>query len=347
MERRDERERTLLAAALGTLLLAGALRAFFSDAYNANLNALGLGPTAALPLLLLLPALAPARWERGLLLGGGAVLAVGRVALPFVPGGNPHLLVAALASTAGVAFLAALLAKTRDGAIVGAGLALGYALDVALLAYGRSADPLSTTNGAILGALAGVLLVMSAATARAGEPTGAEPRARGAALALGGWLFLEAAILGNPFGVARWNEVDATPVLLAALAGLALGAWLAFRTRSAAWLLALNALGMLGVLDHALLHTRVVAASVLVAQVAATVDLVVALESLAGAPTTRILRAVGLGAGVMVALQFVQVFALVFAYVPASALWHGAEHFVAPVAFLLLALGARLAFGRF
>lgn len=344
MDRRDA-ERALLASALGILLLAGALRAFFSDTYNANLNALGLGPTAALPLLLLLPALARPRWERALLLGGGALLAIGRVALPFVPAGNAHLLVAALASVAGVAFLAALLSRTREGALVAAGFALGFALDVALLAYGRSADPLTTPSGALLAGVAGALLLYGVASLREAPPSEA-PGARGAALALGGWLFLESAILGNPFGVARWNEVDVAPLLPATLVGLALGAILSRRAWSGGTLVALNALGLLAILDHALLHTRVVAASVFVAQIVATVDLAVALRSLAAAPTTRILRAFGLGAGLMVALHFVQVFAFVFAYVPASALWRGAERFVAPVAFLLLALGARLGLAR-
>lgn len=343
MKRDPDAERALLAAALAALLFAGALRAFVSAVYYYNLNTLGLNATAALPLLLLAPALAWRGAARGALLGGAAVLALGRAALPWVGGGLGYLVLAGLAATAGIAFVPALLARTRAPYAVGAGLALGFALDVALLATGRSADPLAERLGGLFALLLGAMLLLFALGLP--EPAPATPaRRRGILpLALGAWLFLESAILGNPYGIARWNEAGAPITVLAALGGLAVGALAAPRLRSGAALAVVNVVALLAIFDHTQLHSPLVPLSVLLAQAALVVDLVALLDALAPQGFVASARAFGLGAGVMVLLHFLQMFAFLFAYVPGKTLWKGAEHVVAPVALLLVAGGALLA----
>jgi hypothetical protein len=164
------------AALLATMLCAGALRAFVSGVYNGNLNALGLTWTAALPLLLVLP-VALRGEARPWLRAGAVALAVGRIALPWVPAGNAYLVVSGLAALAALVTLAALLSGADT--LVACGIVAGFAADVALVAWGRSWD--ATLASPVLVAPLAVLLVALAWPLRP-APAGEAPRPRFAAL---------------------------------------------------------------------------------------------------------------------------------------------------------------------
>ncbi len=340
MEPQPPSWRAPLAAALATLLFAGALRAFLSGVYNYNLNELGLNATALLPLMLLAPALLRGAGERALP-AAALALALARLATPWAPG----ILGVALSGVACVAALVALAAllPRAGGPALAAGMALGWAADVAVVAWGRSWDWTLPRAGGLFLLPAGALLVVLAWRPGPALPEG--PRRRGLApWGLGAWLFLETAIVANPFGLARWDEVDARLAVLGVAVGLLAGAWLALREWSRAALLVLNALALLFALDHGLLHSPLVPLGALVAQVALVVDAAVVLAPLGS--FTAAARAFGLGAGVMVLLQFLLIFAFTFAYVPLSGAWHGLERFLPALAVLLVAAAALVAVPR-
>jgi endonuclease/exonuclease/phosphatase family metal-dependent hydrolase len=198
--------------------------------------------------------------------------------------------------------------------------------------------------GGVLVLLAGVALVALAWRMPVPPETVPAPRRRGIApLGLGAWLFLETAILANPFGLARWDGADARLAVVACVAGLLAGAWLATHGMGRGALLGLNAAALLFALDHGLVHSPLAPLGALVAQAALVADAAAFLAPLG--TFTASARAFGLGAGVMMLLHFLLIFAFTFAYVPLSGAWHGLERFL-PALGVLLAAAAALVVGR-
>lgn len=353
-------DRLLLIAFLATFLFAGALRSFFATVYYQNLATLELNVTAAYTLLLLAgPAVllvAPALAARPgtLVLAGVALLGGARMLMPFAAGTAAYLPLAGIAAAAYLVALPALVHAARRGGeaapnLVAAGLVLGIALDVALVWWGRSADPTLATMGLLLVVPAAAVAVLAGLQLAPREATPAPPRVRTAApwlaaAGLGAILFLQNAYLA-PFTLARWNDAPVTLIAPAAILGLALGAWrLARGGPWPGWLLpTVNALGLAAVLDIAFVHSPVLPALVLALQAALALNAGVLLAKVATAPALQAMRAFTLAGFVVVVLHFLAVFTFVFHYVPLSGAWRGQEDTLLVAAFALAAAPALLA----
>lgn len=323
-------DRVALLLLLTTFLFVGTLRQFLSAVYYHNLAALELNATALYALLLLAPALffvpALARRPRAIFVAGAACLCIGRTLLPFARGTTLLLPLAGIASAGWLLLLGGLLPLLRreNFAYAAAGLALGWALDVALLWYGDSADPLAGTSGLLLigpSALLALLLA-NASRAQAPPPTLATRTPWLAGLGLGAWLFFENVVLSNPYGTARWNGVAPDLLAGAALIGLIGGALLATLVRS--WprgvVLGLQAFVALTILDHAWLHTPLLPLLVVAAQATLVVDLALLVGRLS---CDRAGRALVAGAAFTLLAHFAFAFTFLFDFVPLSSLWEG------------------------
>ena len=318
-------DRLALLLALSTFLFVGGLRAFLSGVYYDNLVALELGPSALwslallAPVLFLLPPLA--RAHRAVLLASALALALARVALPFARGTPFGVPLAGAAAASWLLLLGALVPLLRPThlAPAAAGIAVGWALDVALVWWGDSADPTQPLRGLLLVLPTALLLAWTAWTLARGEMR-AEPRAGGwaAGAALGVWLFVQHTLAANPYGAARWNELAPRATALASVAGLLIGALLVVRVPRwpRAALVALHALALLALVDHSLLHSPALPLLLALLQVALVVDLALLLPRL----TPRALALAGL---VALLLHFVYAFTFLFAFVPLGALWEG------------------------
>ena len=333
---RDD-DRTPLLFALATFLFVGALRSFLSAVYYDNLVALELGPSALWSLALLAPVAflipALARRPRATLIAAAVALALSRALLAPTRGTDAHLPLAATAAAAWTILLGAALplARVRPAAAA-AGVAMGWALDAALLWWADSADPSATLRGLILVVPAGAMLVWLAFAAQRGDAADAR-RPRGdvtiAAVGLGVWLFLMNTLAANPYGAARWNEVAPTATAAASLVGLLGGALLVARGLAARRpvLLALHAGALLALIDHALLHSRAFPLLLAILAAALVADLALLLPRV----TPRALALAGL---VALVLHFLYAFTYLFAFVPLGDLWEGQ----APALYLVAAL---------
>lgn len=336
-------DRLALLLALSTFLFVGALRAFLSAVYYDNLVALELGPSALWSLALLAPAVllvpALARANRALLLATALTLALSRSLLALTRGSDLHLPLAALGVAAWMLLVGALapLLRASHLAPAAAGIAIGWALDVALVGWGDSSDPTQTMAGLALVIPTALLLAWTAWTHARGEMR-ADERPGGwlAAAALGVWLFLENTLAANPYGAARWNGLEPTATAAASVAGLLVGALLVVRVH--AWgrgaLAALHLLALLAILDHALLHSAAFPLLLAILQATLVVDLALLLPRVAP-------RALVLTGLVALALHFLYAFTFLFAFVPGGDLWEGQAptlYALAGVALALLAL---------
>ncbi|TKK89132.1 endonuclease [Herbidospora galbida] len=218
--------RPVAAVTLGLLLLMDAVRVLlpslitiYGRAGDTPPEQLGLFAALwfVLPLLALL---LPARWA---LLGGGAVLAVGRVVLQATDGGLPQLYVSAVSVTAGIVFLygsAQLVTRSHARLALPLGLALSPALHLSIghldLVWRDGLLPWIPT----------VLVCAAFAWAALGVTETAEPApgrlwfALGPALLLAGMYLGPSALIGN--GVTPGDRLWPSLALLAALAVLAL-----------------------------------------------------------------------------------------------------------------------------
>lgn len=354
-------ERILLLCLAATLLFVGGLRVFFTAIYYQNLTELGLNATALYSLALLAPFLflvRPVRERpRAVLLAGALGLAIGRSLLAPTRGTPLQLPLAAVATASALLLLGALVTMLRreNAPIAGAGIAIGWAIDIALRAYEDSADPTATMRGLLLLLpTAAFLVLLSAQVAREHRPGGPSARApyteEGgsgwvAGAALGAWLFLEGTILANPYGAARWNGADPAPFVVASVAGLLAGSLLALRRSiPRAPMLALHAALALALLDHALLHSRALPILILLAQATMAIDAGLLLRALA---RPRGAIALGLAGFVALLLHFAYAFTFTFAYVPLTPLWKGHEEaLILLAAIVLLAPLARRALER-
>lgn len=321
-------DRLLLLSFLSAFLFVGALRSFFASVYYHNLATLSMNATAlyALALALAPAVLLLARPPERLLLALALTLGATRASMPLVAGSALYLPVAGLAALAFLALLPALarLAPTLSAA----GIALGFALDAALVWWGRSADPTLTLSGELLVVPAALLLALAALGVREAPIEARSDRAPLppwlAAVGIGAVLAAENAFLA-PHSVARWNATSVALVAPATIGGLLLGAWLLARgTAPPRWLmLGANATLVAAVIDHAFLHTPLVPALFVGAQAALALDLAALLGSFG---SSRRPTAASFGASVtLVLLHFVAVFVWVFAYVPFGDVWKGQE----------------------
>lgn len=333
-------DRLALLLALSTLLFVGALRAFLAAVYYDNLVALELGPSALwslallAPVILLLPPVA--RATRTLLVGGALALALSRALLAPTRGTELHLPLAGIGVAAWMLMLGAIVPLLRSShlAPAAAGIAAGWALDVALVWWGDSADPTQTIRGLALVAPVGALCAWTAWSLARGEHR-ADPRPGGwlAAIALGVWLFLENTLAGNAYGAARWNGLAPSATALASVVGLLVGALLVVRVD--AWsrgaLAALHFPALLALIDHAFLHSAAFPLLLAALQVALVVDLALLLPR----ASPRALVLTGL---VALALHFVYAFTFLFAFVPLGDVWEGQAPTLYLVAGLVLAV---------
>lgn len=329
-------DRLALLLTLSTFLFVGALRAFLSAVYYDNLVALELGPSALWSLALLAPAVllvpAIARASRPLLVGAAFALAIARALLAPTRGSDLHLPLAGLAVGAWMLMLGGLVPLLRASHLgpAAAGIAAGWALDVALVWWGDSSDPTQTLAGLVLVAPAALLLAWTAWSLGRGDLR-ADSRPGGwlAATALGVWLFLQNTLAGNAYGAARWNEVDPSATATASVVGLLVGALLVVRT--SAWgrgaLAALHVVALLAIVDHAFLHTAGLPLVLAILQATLVVDLALLLPRV----SPRALVLTGL---VALVLHFLYAFTFLFAFVPLGELWEGK----APALYLLAGL---------
>lgn len=345
-------ERILLLTLLATFLFVGGSRIFLSSVYYQNLSDLGLNATALYALLLLAPVvfLIPGvrAQPRATLILAALGLGLGRALLAPTRGTAIHLALAGLAAASFLVLLGALLSmiRRRDAPLVAAGLVLGWALDIAIVTQGDSADPTSGLRGLLLVLPIGALVALTAIQLPARAPTVQKTRTAWAAGAgLGVWLFLENTILGNPYGLARWNETAPALASAASLAGLIAGALLALRSPlPRAWLLALHAGLALALLDHSFLHSPLLPLFLFVGQAAMTIDAAFLVRALVGPRAGIALVLTGL---VSLVHHFVFAFTYQFAYVPLGSLWEGrAPMLIAFAALVLLGVVARQGWER-
>ncbi len=349
---------TLVVAFAGTLLFAGALRGFFSAVYYHNLTSLGLNATALYALLLAAPFLyfLPVRalGSRSAFFGLSGVLVAARVAMGFAAGSSSYLPLAGLACAAYLMLLPHIISgpARHAGALAALGVALGWALDAALLVATRSADPLALREGAAPVAVLGILLFLVALGWKEVAPvtTRSVPRRGAAVLAgvgFGAWLFLEHAAFASPWTLARWNGIPIAPLAAGTVVGLVAAGALALRGRalSRGVLFALNALALAAVLDHALVHSPALPLLVAVAQVALVLDLFVIFRTLDPLGVRAAGRALAWGSFAALLLHFGFAFSFTFAYVPLSGIWHGAERWLFLLALGLVAAGALMSLG--
>ncbi|GLX92211.1 hypothetical protein Hesp01_01610 [Herbidospora sp. NBRC 101105] len=218
--------RPVAAVTLGLLLFMDAVRVLFPSLITIYGQAGDtppeqLGLFAALWFVLPLAALLlPARWA---LLGGGAVLAVGRLALQATDGGLPQLYVSAVSVTAGIVFLygaARLVAAPHARLALPLGLALSQALHLSIghLDLVWRDGPLPWIP-AVLAAAAFVWAALGVTGTTEPAP-GRLWFAFGPALLLTGMYLGPSALIGN--GVTPHDRLWPTLALLAALAVLAL-----------------------------------------------------------------------------------------------------------------------------
>ena len=331
-------DRVALAALLATLLFAGALRAFLSGVYYQNLATLQLNASALYALLLLAPLLflvpAVRRRPQALLVAATLALVVGRALLVATRGSALHTPLAGVTAGSWLLLVGALVSFLRGTALAhaGTGIALGWALDAALLWYGDSSDPLATARGLFVVVPAGILLALLV-PGLAGARTEAEDEARTpwlAGAAFGAWLFLAFTLAANPYGMARWNGVEPALVAGASVLGLLAGALAGLRWRAPwwAWLLALVAL-----VDHLWLHVLPPLAALLLASAVAHA----APRLLAALATRRGGLALVAGGAMALALHFAYAFTFLFDYVPFGAAWEGQAPTVYLAAAALLA----------
>lgn len=348
--------RLLAAGALAALLFAGGLRGFLSSVYYHNLTSLGLNATALFalallaPLLYAVPRLLP---QPGPVAMASAVLLVLARAAMGLLDGVAHLAAAGVAAASFLVLLPALVRAARGESgdegppALAAGLALGWALDGALLAAFASADPTTGRTGvavALLGVPLLALLVLARpadAWPRRGEPLPAGWRVALASLALGAFLFLEHAVLAAPHAVATWGPHPLLLALAGSVGGILAGVLLLARPPSHPAALPLLTLGgLLGLLDHGWLHSPLAPLLLGLAQAA----LVLHVGALLGFLSRTTLRNAGLGlawgALALLVLHFLFAFAFTFAYVPLGHLWHGAERWIPGLAYLLVVGGA-------
>lgn len=342
-------ERLALLLALSTFLFVGALRAFLAAVYYDNLVALELGPTALYALLLLAPIVfvipALRRRPARTMLAAALVLALARALLAPTRGTELHLPLAGIAAASWLVMLGALVPMLRASAIApaAAGIAIGWALDVAIVWSRDSADPTAELLGLLLIVPAAALVAWLARGVgrELSTTTGAAPPRHAwlAGAALGVWLFLENTLAANPFGAARWNGTLPGATAAASLVGLLVGALLLTRVKTwpRAAIAALHAGAALALLDHALLHTGAFPLFLAILQLTLVVDLALLLPRLA----PRALVATGL---VALVLHFLYAFTFLFAFVPLGALWEGrapALYLLAGLAIVALAALAR------
>lgn len=348
----------LVVSAVGTLLGFEALRAFFSTIYFRNLTTLGINASVLWALLLLAPAVllipalraSPARAA----LGAAAALALGRLGMNTSWGTGPYLALAGLAAAAWLVLVPALArASAFDEGGPGAvavGVGAGLAADVALGFAQASDDVTVRPVGLLLVAPAALALVVFAwRGARDPPPATLAPGGVRAGLALGAWLFLELAVLGAPFHVARWNAVPIPSAAVGSLGGLlvgsALAAWpLGASRRRLATIAGAVAL-LIFLVDHGFVHSPFVPALLVAAQAGAVLALAAIVSALSRASPGR--AAVGALMGALFALValFAFAFAYQFAFVPLGSLWDGRAHIVLLVGFVALALGVLPAAG--
>lgn len=246
MDKEDER-RFWLGLVLA-LLLARAVRAFFSTLFYESLATFRLNQSAFWMLVLLAPALAPLLRGRALTLvvaAGGAstaALVVSRFTAWHVP-----LAALATAST--------LTALVSTGAFAGA--LAGLALDGALLALGHSVEPSSLL---VPLAFAAAALLLARRVAPPSPPTTPGWVGGAAAAAL---LAVELAFLANPYAAGRWLGMPAWVAAAAGGLGIVVGATRLRRAGRWIWIV-----GALALVDVALARSPFAPVSLALVQAA-------------------------------------------------------------------------------
>ncbi|MFQ5985791.1 MAG: endonuclease/exonuclease/phosphatase family protein [Thermoplasmata archaeon] len=344
-----------------SLLFLPALRVFFASVYFQNLISLSLNASLLFLLVLFAPVvylITPRRvWTRTALRALVVVLFGARLGM-FATGESTLLLpLSALGVAAFLILLPLLLAAPSSPAQerwapVALGFVLAFAMDASLALLGASRDPGAGFSGLsyslVWGAVSVYLIAVRAPPAPEAGPVPTSSRSRRLLVgsALGAWLFLEYGVLGSPFAVARWNALPLAPVALGTIVGLL--AMVASTipplhpVRHPGALLALHALALVALIDHAFVHSPVLPGLLVILQAVLVLDLFLLLSVLAPwgvRATAGALLYTGL---VLVLLLLVLAFTLVYAFVPLSFLWQGAEVVLLPAALLWLLLAGAL-----
>ncbi|MFQ5552335.1 MAG: endonuclease/exonuclease/phosphatase family protein [Thermoplasmata archaeon] len=344
-----------------SLLFLPALRVFFSSVYFQNLVSLSLNASLLFLFVLFAPVIyliTPRHvWTRTALRVLVVILIGARLGM-FATGESTFLLpLSALGVAAFLILLPLLLAAPSSPvqerwAPVALGFVVAFAMDASLALLGTSRDPGSGFSGLsytlVWGAVSVYLIAVLAPPTPEGGPGPASSQARRLLVgsALGAWLFLEYGVLGSPFAVTRWNALPLAPVALGTIVGLL--AMVAstipplhpVRHRGA--LLALHVLALLALIDHVFVHSPILPGLLVILQAVLVLDLFLLLSVLAPwgvRATAGALLYTGL---VLVLLSLVFAFTLVYAFVPLSFLWQGAEVVLLPAALLWLLLAAAL-----